>query len=175
MRKFTSTFLQAGIALGLVLLLDSCATKTQPRPQVAELQAQPVILPDSHGDEFGVHGFLVVNTPRELRWDENSVRRLTPSGYNLYTARGHHLYAYVPNHFDRSDEQPTTVLLPCGAYRIETHTPYGRPIEFEVIIRPQTETTINLDPTFPLSPAGEMYCLRLQDRTVGWMSEVAAH
>jgi hypothetical protein len=135
----------------------------------------PVIPPNSVGSEWQSRGFLVVNTPAELHFDELSRRRFPHTGYSIYDSYTHKLLEYVPNRLGRAGETPTQVLLPAGMYFVEARTPYHQPVLFPVLIRPQTETTVNLDNDVPPpnTITGDFYTLQCRGRSIGWLEETA--
>ncbi|HZV35984.1 MAG TPA: hypothetical protein VFB72_15520 [Verrucomicrobiae bacterium] len=134
------------------------------------------IPPNSDGSDLGTHGFLLVNTPTETRWDENSVRHFPHTGYTIIDLASHRIVKYVPNHYGVAGDDATLELLPAGNYMIEAQTVYHQPIRFPVIIRPDVQTTVNLDTNSPdpKNVNGQFYTLHFQGRTIGWLTEAKA-
>jgi hypothetical protein len=160
------------LAIGVALLCVSCASNRQ----AASVTPVAVIPANSDGSDLDTHGYLVVNTPMETHYDERSIRRFPHTGYSIYETRTHRLYKYVPNHLGQAGENAALVLLPAGDYMVEARTIYHRPIRFPVIIRPDTQTTVNLDADSPLPKTvhGELYTIQYHGRMVGWLTEAKA-
>jgi hypothetical protein len=157
------------LAICLSWLCVSCASRTD------NVQTVEVIPRNSDGGEYRTHGFLVVNTPTELHFDERSVRRYPHTGYSIYDVRSHRLIRYVPNHLGQAGESPSMVLLQAGNYMIEARTTSYRPIQFPVVIRPDTQTTVSLDSDVaPRTVQGGFYAIEIRGRPVGWISEARA-
>ncbi|MDB6021357.1 MAG: hypothetical protein JWQ04_1214 [Pedosphaera sp.] len=163
--------LQICLALSLAAFLVSCASQEQ-----AVLQPSRITPANSDGSNLRTHGFLIVNTPAELHFDEHSARRFPHTGYGIYDPHNHSLVQYIPNHAGKMSEIPSTVLLPAGPYQIQAHAPDGRPITIAIVIRPQTETTVYLefDTGPPSSVTGEVYRIQLSGQTIGWVTEAVA-
>lgn len=112
---------------------------------MARLQPIRNLPADSSGNMVGTQGFLVVDTPSELHFDASNARRFPHTGYTIYTASGRRMIEYVPNRVGRAGETPTTTMLPAGLYMVEARTAWHVPVRFQVVIRPQTLTTVNLE------------------------------
>lgn len=160
------------LVFAAAIFCASCASQQR----VGDVTPVATIPQNSDGSDLGTHGFLLVNTPTETRWDENSVRHFPHTGYTIIDLSTHQVAKYVPNHYGVAGDDATLELLPAGNYMIEAQTVYHQPIRFPVIIRPDTQTTVNLDSNSPVPKTlnGEFYTLRYHGRTVGWLTEAKA-
>ena len=160
------------LAFVVAIICVSCASPAK----VVDLTPVLTIPPNSDGGDLGTHGYLLVNTPTETRWDERSVRHFTHTGYTIYDPATQSVVKYVPNRYGVADGESTLVLLPSGTYLVEAQSVYHQPIRFPVVIRPATQTTVNLqtDTPIPKTFTGSFYTLQYHGQLVGWLEETKA-
>jgi hypothetical protein len=88
-------------------------------------------------------GYLMVYSATD-RFDDGGTLYYAHRSYSIYTTHGK-LFKNVENHISRSDEIPTLVALPAGAYTVEMQSEIRGYVRVPIVIIPDRETVLDLD------------------------------
>ena len=88
-------------------------------------------------------GYLMVYSATD-QFDDGGTLYYAHRSYSIYTTHGK-LFKNVENHISRSDEIPTLVTIPAGAYTVEFQSEGRGYVRVPIVITADRETVLGLD------------------------------